>query len=184
MSNGSSEWAFLGRNLCQLRQVVWNSTRCGKPVVAAPFYSTLPTAASSGICASFHTWCWLPPPDHSSLSKQPRSVSHTDATHQAHGWFWSRIVLLLICLHHAWMTHTHLQPWSLASIIISMESVCLIDKQGITHRQMSTVIANWPPFMSWTQCSVQRGGDCITAITFSSGSQCAYRFCPFFSSFG
>lgn len=74
-----------------------------------------------------------------------------------------------------WLTRIYsLSPWS----------HCLIDRQGITYRQMSTVIANWPLIHVLNTMFCEEGRDYITAITFSSGSQCANRFCVFFSSFG
>lgn len=37
----------------------WSSGKSSEPAIAGPFYSTLPTEASSGIYVSFHTWCWF-----------------------------------------------------------------------------------------------------------------------------
>lgn len=139
MSYGSSEWSFFGGGGIYLQFVLWNSTRCGKPAIAAPFYSTLPTAASSGICVSFHTWCWFATWSRQS-SKQLRSVSQTDATHR----LWSFFFFFFWFAFNVPRWLTRIYSWSLGSIIISMESLCLIGRQGITYRQMSTVIANWP----------------------------------------
>lgn len=81
-----------------------------------------------------------------------------------------------------WLMHLHW--WNLVSNIISMESLCLIERQGIAYRQMSTVIANWPLIHVPNTMFCEEGSNYIRAITVSSGSQCAYRFCVFFSSFG
>lgn len=166
---------FWGGGVIYLQFVLWNSTRCGEPAIAAPFYSTLPTAASSGICVSFHTWCWFATWSRQS-SKQLRSVSQTDAKHKLF-WLWIFFFLFFWFAFNVprWLTRIYsLSPWS----------HCLIDRQGITYRQMSTVIANWPLIHVLNTMFCEEGRDYITAITFSSGSQCANRFCVFFSSFG
>lgn len=43
------------------------------------FNSTLPTAAPSGICISFHTWCWFPP--WSQQSFKTTTLSFTNRCH-------------------------------------------------------------------------------------------------------
>lgn len=144
------------------------------------FTAHYPQRAPSGICVSFHTWCWLPiwsqqSPKTAMLSFTNRChIRHTDSS--SWGSFSSR------CLDGT--SDTYLDWKSLARIIISMEPLCLIDKQDINNRQMSTVTANWPLIHVLNTMFCEERRDYMTAITLSSGSQCAYRFGVFFSSFG
>lgn len=181
MSNVSSEWASFGWHLSPLCcQVLWDSTRCGEPAIAAPFYSTLPTAAPLWDPCLIPHLMLVPHLISAVVQKQPRSVSQTDATSD----------LQIVQIFFLWL-FALCRDESLAFRFIKfsehhylLESLCLIDSQGITHRQTSTVIANWPLIHVLNTMFCEEGRNCITAITFSSGSQCAYRFCVFFTSFG
>lgn len=94
----------------------------------------------------------------------------------------SLLFFFLICFQGARMAHMQL--------LVKfgehryLQSLCLIDRQGITYRQMSTVIANWLLIHGLNTMFCVEGSVYITAITVSRGSQCANRFYVFFSPFG
>lgn len=140
MSNGSSEWAFLGY-LSAVCQVLWDLTRCSEPAAATQFYSTLATAAPVGF-TSHSTPDVGSPPDLGSFSKQ-LMLSFTNRCYIR---LTNQIVSfcpLIVCTVTDRMTHMCSDLSTLESIIISMHRLGLIDRRGITYRQMNTVIANW-----------------------------------------
>ena len=107
---------------------------------AGPFYSTLPTAASSGTFVSFHTWCWFATWSQQA-SKQLCSISQTEAACTQIVWI-GTVSFLLICFQCAKLIPIY--SWSLVtSLSPQSHSFWLADRQGITYRQMNTVLANW-----------------------------------------
>lgn len=112
------------------------------------------------------------PPDLNTLWKTT-TLSYTNRCHM-HAALTVNLLSFLSFLSFFWLA---LNVPSLGSIIIPMESLLLIDRRDITYRQMSTVITNWPLVCVPNTMFCKEGRDCVTAITFSGGSQCANRLC-------
>lgn len=106
---------FRGYLFCQ---VLWDTTRCGKPAIAAPFYRTLPTVASWGIRLIPHLM----------LLHHLISTVFKTATLSFTNRCCTQIVLIgnfffpfdLFYDVPRWLTCIY--SWSLGSIIVSMES--------------------------------------------------------------
>lgn len=138
LSNGSSVWALYmvvavrGWRGVYLNffffffWVLWDSTRCGEPAIAAPFHSTLPTAASFGICESGSPHLMM-------VAHVILAVYHS-FTNRCHTGQKDRTYHLV---------SVRMAQLDLKSLLGIIEPLYLSDKQGINNRQMGSVIDNW-----------------------------------------
>lgn len=140
--------------------------RCGtclypaQPRSTADFSQMLP----HGNWDSFHTWCLASP----LWSKQRRFVSKTDTTKMVQ--IWSVFFKIIIIIKNILLALRVSLSWS--------------PRQQACYTEGSSGRANWLFIHVLNTMFCVVGRNHITAITFSSGSQYANRFCVYFSSLG